>query len=423
MSDLNASIFLALRYLRPRLNAPSLINILSTLGVALGVGLLIIVIAVMTGFTDEFKNKLLNTMAHLHVQAPGGGHLSNPSSVVKAAEGLGFKASPVASRNVLMQCRDRLLPKLMIGIDPSGVDAVIPIGSYLRHGTMALKRNQVLISEQISSETGLWLGDKVLLHSPSKLTKMVEYDAEGGFRPAAGKVYLPSEFEVAGIYSFDKYDFDSAVVFAELDSADELFDIPWGAATAVYVTIPDPMNPESARRALEDALGGGFQVFSWKQINSQFLGVLAVEKTMMYFLLIFVVVVAAFSISVSLITFVMRKIREIGLLKAMGASDLMIAAVFTMKGVVVGLIGTLAGTVFGISAVAWRNDLMFALRRLTGIEIFPRKFYFFSELPAAVKVDDLLVIWALSMVLCVAGSLIPSVAAALIQPAKALKYE
>jgi lipoprotein-releasing system permease protein len=190
------------------------------------------------------------------------------------------------------------------------------------------------------------------------------------------------------------------------------------------VSIPDPMNPESARRKLAEALKNGkLSVLSWKQINSQFLGVLAVEKTMMYFLLIFVVVVAAFSISVSLITFVMRKIREIGLLKAIGASDLMIVLIFTLKGFIIGFCGTICGTIFGICAITWRNEFMFALRRFTGVEIFPKQFYFFSELPAAVKLDDMIVIWFLSMVLCVLGALLPSLTAAMIRPAKALKYE
>lgn len=423
MSDLYTSLFLSLRYLRPRANAGFMINAISVAGVALGVGLLIIVIAVMTGFTDEFKTKLLNTMAHLHVQSPDGLHITNPVNIVEAAKGLGFQASPVVVKNVLLQYRDRLLPKMVIGIEPNSIEPVIPVRKYIKYGSMDLDNHHVLISDQLASETGLWIGDKMIVHSPSRLTKMVEYDPERGFKPVENKVYLPVEFEVAGIFSFDKYDFDSAVIFVGLDDADELFDMPWGAATAVYATIPDPMNPETAKLSLERALGGNYFVRSWKQINSQFLGVLAVEKTMMYFLLVFVVVVAAFSISVSLITFVMRKIREIGLLKALGASDFTVAAVFTLKGLIIGILGIICGTIFGIFAIAWRNELMFALRRFTGIEIFPKQFYFFSQLPASVKMDDLVIIWVLSMILCVVGSLIPSIAASKIQPAKALKYE
>jgi len=389
----------------------------------LGVGLLIIVIAVMTGFTEEFKEKLLNTTAHIHIGNPRGEYISNPENIVKVVNSLGYNATPIIVKNALIQQKERLIPKTIIGIKPEEIDSVIAIKKYLKYGTADLKRNQILISNQTASEMGLWLGDKLIIHSPVKLTKMVRYDPEKGFVPVENKVYLPSEFEVVGIFSFDKYDFDSVAVFVELETADEFFDMPWGAATAIYVTIPNPMTPEHAQNQLIKAIGEQFSVLTWKQINSQFLGVLAVEKTMMYFLLVFVVIVATFSISVSLITFVMRKIREIGLLKALGASDLTVAIVFTLKGFIIGILGIICGTIFGVSAIVWRNELLFALRKFTGIEIFPKQFYFFSELPAALKIDDLVIIWFISIILCIIASLIPSIAASRIQPARALKYE
>ncbi|HOK04275.1 MAG TPA: FtsX-like permease family protein [Victivallales bacterium] len=423
MNDFNSSFFLSLRYLRPKLNTALFINLISIIGVALGVGLLIIVIAVMTGFTDEFKTKLLNTTAHIHIVNPRGEYISNPENIVTTAKSLGYSAASVLVKNALIQQKERLIPKMIIGIDSEKINNVIAVKKYLKYGTADLKSNQILISDLTASEMGLWLGDKLIIHSPVKLTKMVKYDSEKGFVPVENKVYLPSEFEIVGIFSFDKYDFDSAAMFIDLETADELFDMPWGAATAVYVTIPDPMKPEPAQKELIKAIGEQFSVLSWKQINGQFLGVLAVEKTMMYFLLVFVVIVATFSISVSLITFVMRKIREIGLLKALGASDLTVAIVFTLKGFIIGILGIISGTVFGISAITWRNELLFALRKFTGIEIFPRQFYFFSELPATVKINDLVIICFLSIILCIIASLIPSIVASRIQPAKALKYE
>jgi len=423
MNDFNSSLFLSLRYLRPKLNTAFLINLISIIGVMLGVGLLIIVIAVMTGFTEEFKEKLLNTTAHIHIGNPRGEYISNPENIVKVVNSLGYNATPIIVKNALIQQKERLIPKTIIGIKPEEIDSVIAIKKYLKYGTADLKRNQILISNQTASEMGLWLGDKLIIHSPVKLTKMVRYDPEKGFVPVENKVYLPSEFEVVGIFSFDKYDFDSVAVFVELETADEFFDMPWGAATAIYVTIPNPMTPEHAQNQLIKAIGEQFSVLTWKQINSQFLGVLAVEKTMMYFLLVFVVIVATFSISVSLITFVMRKIREIGLLKALGASDLTVAIVFTLKGFIIGILGIICGTIFGVSAIVWRNELLFALRKFTGIEIFPKQFYFFSELPAALKIDDLVIIWFISIILCIIASLIPSIAASRIQPARALKYE
>ena len=236
------------------------------------------------------------------------------------------------------------------------------------------------------------------------------------------KVYLPSEFKVVGIFSFGKYDFDKNVLFINLDDADELFGMPWGSATAVYVRTNNPFDLTNELASLRESFPD-MHVLSWQQMNRKFLGVLEVEKNMQFFLLIFIVLVAAFSIANTLITVVVQKTREIGLLKALGAGDGTVLRIFLCQGFLVGAVGTGFGILLGILIIYYRNNILRLLRLITGQEVFPKQFYLFSELPATINPYDLIWIAVISISLCTLGGLIPAWRAARLDPAKALRYE
>ena len=164
-------------------------------------------------------------------------------------------------------------------------------------------------------------------------------------------------------------------------------------------------------------------VYSWKQLNGQLLSVLAVEKNMMFFLLVFIVLVAAFSIANTLITTVIQKTKEVGLLKSMGAGSFSIMRVFIMQGFFVGIIGTAGGVFLGWLVVVFRMNILYAMRAITGQEIFPKELYLFSELPAHIVWGDVALLSVISILLCTCGALVPAIRAANLDPAKALRYE
>ena len=166
-----------------------------------------------------------------------------------------------------------------------------------------------------------------------------------------------------------------------------------------------------------------YRVYSWQELNSRLLGVLNVEKNMQFFLLAFIVLVAAFSITNTLITTVIQKTREIGALKSMGASSGTVMRIFILQGFFVGFIGTLFGIALGVLVVHYRMAILHGLRFLTGQEIFPKEIYVFSELPAHIVVTDVLWIAVISIVLCTFGGVIPAFRAAKLDPAGALRYE
>ncbi|MDX9862897.1 MAG: ABC transporter permease, partial [Rhodospirillales bacterium] len=406
--SLTTELFLAWRYLRPKRNAVSVITCISVLGVMLGVAVLIVVIAVMTGFTDEFKSKLLETTAHLQVFDMTRGYIDRPETVKAAAAAIGAQAAPVVQQSALLQHEGRFVPKTVIGIYPDQDTAGIDVSGAVRYGSFSLESGEVMISDLVAAEMGIGIGDKLIIHAPAKLAKMVNVNRDGRVEFSEfSRVYLPGEYKVSGIFSFGKYDFDRGVVFLNLDDADDLFGLPLGAANAVYVRIDNPFHPGPAQRALQQKLPG-LQIYTWQELNSKFLGVLAVEKNMQFFLLIFIVLVAAFSIANTLITVVVQKTREIGLLKALGAGGGTVMRIFLLQGFMVGLLGTGCGISLGLLVIRYRNAILGFLRWVTGQEVFPAEFYLFSQLPASIHGFDILWIGLVSMALCTCGGLLPA---------------
>ena len=161
----------------------------------------------------------------------------------------------------------------------------------------------------------------------------------------------------------------------------------------------------------------------WEEANRSFLEVLNVEKLMMFFLLIFIVLVAAFSITNTLITSVYQKTREIGVLKAIGCSDASVMRIFVLQGFLVGLIGSISGTVLGFLVIRFRQNILNFASMVSGQELFPKKFYFFDQLPAQIILSDVAIIVISSIVLCTIGALLPAWRAAKLQPSEALRYE
>ena len=318
-----AEFFLALRYLKPERSAVGVITFISIVGVALGVAVLMIVLAVMTGFTDLMKEKILDTRAHLQVRSTMYYSFQNPYRYVEMIEKLGGRAFPVINAPALMQYGRRLEPSIFVmGVDTEDLAKCVDLKKVVVAGDFQLERGEIALSSTMAGRLMLGLGDKILLHSPRKLTGMVKISDSGKVElNEKNPVYLPSEFTVKAVYSFNKSDFDRSVIFIPIDDAAKLFDLRTGSATAVFGYFDDPYNMQSELNALNrDLRSSNMRALSWQETNSALLGVLAVEKRMMFFLLIFIVLVAAFSITNTLITSVYKKTKEIGILKALGAT-------------------------------------------------------------------------------------------------------
>ena len=405
--NLFTEFFLAWKYFKPKRSAVSVITLISVVGVSLGVAVLIVVLAVMTGFTDQLKNKLLETGAHAQIQKQtvysyndykgkaGTFDEDEAQKLVDEAQKLGAAGVPVLASPVLLQVGDTFNPKALLAFDPKyaeGAEKHFSLKSAIIYGSYPVEKDQIIISSVIASEFGLGIGDKILLHSPSKLSRLIDRDADGKFKASDNaQYYLPGEYTVAAIYKFGKYDFDKNVMFLNLDDADELFGLDWGVSTHIYLWVQDPfhINPflqQYRSRLAEHSPNAVLR--SWEEMHQQILGVLNVEKNMMFFLLVFIVLVAAFSITNTLITTVIQKTKEIGLLKSMGATSGVVLRVFLLQGLFVGVIGTSFGILLGYLIVLFRMDILNIMRRITGQQIFPAEIYIFDQLPAHIIWGD-----------------------------------
>src|SRR5207247_7557333 len=176
-------------------------------------------------------------------------------------------------------------------------------------------------------------------------------------------------------------------------------------------------------RAVRAALGADFHITTWVRENSHILDALLVEKNVMYYLLFFIVLVAAFGITSALITFVVQKTREIGMLKALGATRGQVLWLFLSQSLTVGVVGVITGFGLGMLAVSYRNEFLHLMRDLTHLELFPASVYGFTELPALLVPRDIALICGSALVICVLAGLIPAWNAARLRPLEALRYE
>ncbi len=437
--EARTELFLAWRYFQPKRSAVSVITLISIIGVILGVAVLIVVLAVMTGFTDHLKEKLLETGAHAQIRKLArvagekrAGILMPEDSefLVRQIEKCGGDAVPVLLSPVLFQVNDNFAPKGLIAYNVSDdKGGRIPLEKSIRSGSFSLKKNEIIISDVIAQEYGLAVGSKILLHAPNHLARLIEKDPETGKYAVSqnAEYYLPSEYTVTATYSFDKYDFDKDMIFLSLDEGDDLFGLEYGDATHVYIWTGDPFDMDPFIRELAEELRKdgppGIFIQTWQDMHSRILGVLAVEKNMQFFLLIFIVLVAAFSIANTLITTVIQKTKEIGLLKAMGTSSCGVMRIFLLQGFFVGVVGSAGGVLLGYLVVKYRMAIMDVMRYVSGQEIFPKEIYLFRELPAHIIWSDVSVICVISILLCTCGALVPALRAASLDPAKALRYE
>jgi lipoprotein-releasing system permease protein len=420
--NLKTEFFLARRYLRPKRNAVSVITCISVIGVLLGVAVLIVVLSVMTGFTDLMREKLLAVGAHVQIDSPYY-RCIQPDKAVDALKTHGVRPAAIVSAPVLLQYKRNLIPKQIMGVYPEQIDKQMNIREMLVAGKFSLAKNEIVISEYIARQLGLRLGNKIILHSPERLLKLVDFKKDNSIElKKSDEIYLPNEFTVAGIYSLGKRDFDNMVMFTGLEDADDLFLFDWGMATAVFGWIDNPDDIDGIAEELRKELPGE-RVRTWKQLNEDLLNVLMVEKNMMFFLLVFIVLVAAFSITNTLITMVFQKTREIGLLKALGASSTTVMRIFIFQGMFVGIVGSVLGTLTGILVIFWRNQILRFSSRVLHMQLFPPEFYYFDGLPAKIIVGDVVIIVGVTIVLCTVGGIIPAWRAAKLDPAKALRNE
>jgi lipoprotein-releasing system permease protein len=424
MSRLPFELLLALRYLRPKRTFVSIITLISIVGVALGVAVLIIVISVMSGFDHDLRAKILGFNAHMRVVARNEtmGDYNEAIKLVAANKNV-LGVAPYVFGPVLLETQPTngqqpffSVPNVR-GADPARESSVSVLPKKIIAGKFDLSRRGLVIGSELAKSLGLSVGDRVSIYSPADLKKMKEHrgksDEEG---------VLPDDYTVTGIFDVGYFEYDYSIVVTSLENAQDLYNLG-DTVHGLMVMLRDPYQAPEVRRELENVLGDGYHITTWEQENSAFLGAIIVEKNVMFYLLFFIVIVAALCILSAQITFVVQKTREIGTLKALGATNLQISGVFLTQSAIIGVIGVCAGYGLAILALAYRNEFLHLMNHLTGFELFPASIYGFGELPAVIAVRDILLVCGSSFVICILGGMLPALRAGRLKPVEALRYE
>src|SRR3954471_23081857 len=438
MSRLPFELLLALRYLRPKRTFVSVITLISVIGVSLGVAVLIIVLSVMTGFDHRLRDQILGFNTHLDITIPGHTIANYPELVRKiTANPLVKAAGPLVVEQVLIKTepqdggQPRVGGPLLRGMDPRLETNLTVLPNHIIEGAFDVSDRGLLIGSDFADEKQLSVGDKVVVYSPSDLKKWEEaYQQEheeeqkgGNTAPKkAFKMPAPPHFEIRGIFHVGYYEFDANWIMASLEDAQELYNLS-NTVHGIMAVLHDPYAAPRAARELRAQLGPQYKFTTWIDKNSNLLNALIVEKNVMFYLLFFIMIVAALCILSALITFVVQKTREIGMLKALGATDLQVAAIFLSQGALVGALGDILGYGLGILALAYRNEFLHVMNRTFGFELFPASIYGFSQLPALIVPGDILLICGSAWIICLLGGLIPAWRAGRLQPVEALRYE
>jgi lipoprotein-releasing system permease protein len=418
---LPVSLFLAIKYLRPKRSMVSIITVLTMLGIALGVAVLIVVLSVMTGFDDEHKSQMIKLDSHIKVSARSNYNF-NPDPVLESLKRIPevTAAAPVIEGFVMIIREGQSITAMMRGVDPEQERKITDIEGYLVAGAFDLSKDQVVIGDRLAMSLGTWVGDTLTVYSPQCFVSEDE-------------LRLPQEVTVGGIFSIGVYNVDSQFMIGSLPTARDTFAMESGVQ-ALRVLTTDPYKVDIVSQQIEaefksqaaTAKGPSWLrrlvTQTWAEIHQDLLSTLKVEKDMMFILLCGISLVATMSVTNTLITLCIQKTHEIGLLKSLGFSSGSVVGIFFLLGSVQGFFGCVVGVIMGISVSA-NLDVILNLLRMINPGLMSAQFYQFSEMPAHTTLSDVLSVCIIVMIFSTLAGVLPAWRAAKMEPVDALRYE
>jgi lipoprotein-releasing system permease protein len=403
-------LFIALRYLLARRKQAfiSLISLISTLGVTVGVMALIIALALMTGLQGELRDRILGSTAHVYVWKRGGlADYRQEVPRISKVDGVAAAGPAIMGKALISTERGDQFISIK-GVDPVLEQKVTDIRRSMLRGTVEALQSPsedggagILLGRDLAQTLGVDVGDRVRLITPS------------GTLSPMGMMTRPRTVQVVGIYSLGLYEFDSAYGFVSLDFAQRL--LGRDSVDLIEVRVTDIYNAPDTANLITDQLGEDYIAQDWADMNRPLFSALWLEKMAISITIGLIVMVAALNIIASLILLVMEKSRDIAILKTMGTSSRRITQIFMLQGLIIGVVGTAAGATLGY-ALCWVLD------RYKLIQI-PMDVYQVSHVPFVVQPLDFTIVVLSAVLICFLATLYPSRQASKLDPVQALRFE
>ena len=408
--------FIGLRYTRAkqRTRFISFISIISVVGMALGMMVLITVLSVMNGFQREIRTRILGVASHVQI--------TGPNNVLENWQQIAEKASrheqviataPYISAQGLLTHGSAVRGVFIRGILPEQEERVADFDRHMRNGRLdALKPGEfgIILGSQLARMLGASPGEKVVLVAP-----------QGQVTPA-GILPRLKQFTVVGIFNVDHFEYDSGLALVHLEDARTLFRFG-DDVSGVRLKLKDLFQSRAVARDLTNMISRDLYISDWTMQNANLLRAIEIEKRMMFLIIFLIIAVAAFNIVSSLVMAVKDKQADIAILRTLGASPGSITKIFLVQGVMVGVLGTVLGVVSGVILALNVDTVVLFIETVFGFKFFSKDVYLISELPSQLQAADVVITAAASFLLSLLATLYPSYRASKVNPAEALRYE
>ena len=418
-------LFVSLRHLKAK-RAQKFISLntwISVGGVALGVMALIVVIAVMSGFGKDLRDKILGTNSHVVVTNIAQTGMADYEAIIKTilqAEGVNA-AAPFILNQVMLTFGSNSSGVVVRGVDPEREAGVSDLEKNLIQGNLEMlevakaasgksRRAGIILGKELAHRLRVQRGDTVSMISPaSRVTPM-------GLVP---KIKL---FQVVGFFESGMFVYDSNLAFISIHAAQKFFSMK-GEVSGIEIQVKDIEKADQVAKEIQDTLGFPYYARDWMRMNKNLFSALRLEKIVMFIILILIILVAAFNIVSTLFMVVLEKSKEIAILKSMGATRTSIMKIFSFQGLIIGVTGTVIGCIGGFSIVPNLNEIVGFIEHLFGITAFPSDVYYLDKLPSEIQYFDSFIIVIFSILICFLASLYPAWRASRMDPVEGLRYE
>ncbi len=409
-------LWIGSRYVRSRSDNRfvSLISAISMLGIAIAVAVLILVLSVVNGFERELKDRLLAMTAHASIEHVDGAMTDWEALSATALDNPRVRAvAPFVDGQALLVFGEQISGVKLRGVDPAAENRVSGIGEMMTEGDLVSLEPgsfNIVLGVELAKALRVGVGDKVTVTL-----------AEGIVTPA-GVAPRMKRFVVSGLYRVGMYEFDRRLAFVNIGDAQKLYR-KQDAVSGIRLAVTDIFEAPAIVREVALQHGVAVLVSDWTRRHVNFFRSIQITKSILFVILLLVVAVAAFNIVSTLVMVVKDKQADIAILRTIGARPSSILKIFMTQGSVIGIVGTAAGALFGILLAVNLENIVTSLESVFGIKFLAADVYFISDLPAELRIADVVRITSIALTLTLVSTIYPAWVAARIAPAEALRYD